>query len=132
VSSNGVVFDEVVEYIVRGVEAVGIAILVIGAAVAFAQWLVELRDRDRRATAYPLLRRRLARVILLGLEVLLLADIILTIVVEPSLDSVFILGVIVVIRIVLSFSLEVEIEGVWPWSRWRTGADSELRGSPSG
>ena len=65
------------------------------------------------------LRRKLARVILLGLEILLLADIILTIVVEPSLDSVVILAIIVAIRIVLSFSLEVEIDGSWPWNRWR-------------
>lgn len=57
--------------------------------------------------------------ILLGLEVLIIADIIRTIVVDPSLQSVEVLGVIVLIRIVLSFSLEAEIEGAWPWNRWR-------------
>jgi uncharacterized membrane protein len=58
-------------------------------------------------------------VILLGLELLLLADIIRTIVVEATVESVVVLGVIVVIRILLSFSLEVEIDGFWPWNKWR-------------
>ena len=63
--------------------------------------------------------------ILLGLEVLIIGDIIRTIVVDPSLESVGVLGLIVLIRIVLSFSLEVEIDGAWPWNRWRTpGGDS--------
>lgn len=118
-------FDGVVEHIVQAVEAVGIAVLVLGALGALGAAVLELRDAERRSRAYPQLRRRLARAILLGLEILLLADIILTIVVEPSLDSVGILGGIVAIRIVLSFSLEVEIDGAWPWNRWRTGAESE-------
>jgi uncharacterized membrane protein len=60
-------------------------------------------------------------VILLGLEVLIVGDIVRTIIVDPTIESVAVLGMIVVIRIVLSFSLEVEIEGTWPWSRWRLG-----------
>jgi len=114
-----VTYDGVVELIVRGIEACGIAVLVVGAVVALVGWLVEARDPQQRTTAYMRLRRKLARVILLGLEILLLADIILTIVVEPTLDSVVILAIIVAIRIVLSFSLEVEIDGSWPWNRWR-------------
>lgn len=112
-------YDGVVELIVRGIEACGIAVLVVGAVIALVGWLVEARDPQQRTTAYMRLRRKLARVILLGLEILLLADIILTIVVEPTLDSVVILAIIVAIRIVLSFSLEVEIDGSWPWNRWR-------------
>jgi len=114
-----VTYDGVVELIVRGIEACGIAVLVVGAVIALVGWLVEARDPQQRTTAYMRLRRKLARVILLGLEILLLADIILTIVVEPTLDSVVILAIIVAIRIVLSFSLEVEIDGSWPWNRWR-------------
>jgi len=114
-----VTYDGVVELIVRGIEACGIAVLVVGAVVALVGWLVEARDPQQRTAAYMRLRRKLARVILLGLEILLLADIILTIVVEPTLDSVVILAIIVAIRIVLSFSLEVEIDGSWPWNRWR-------------
>ena len=66
-----------------------------------------------------MLRRNLGRVILLGLEILIVADIVRTVIVDPSIESVMVLGLIVVIRIILSFSLEVEIDGTWPWSRWR-------------
>ena len=118
-------YDGVVEHIVRGIEACGIAVLVVGAVIALAGWLVDARDPEQRQAAYGRLRRKLARVILLGLEILLLADIILTIVVEPTLDSVVILAIIVAIRIVLSFSLEVEIDGAWPWNRWRTDPAAE-------
>lgn len=61
--------------------------------------------------------RDLSRCILLGLEVLIVADIVRTIIVDPTFESVAVLGIIVVIRILLSFSLEVEIDGVWPWRR---------------
>ena len=73
----------------------------------------------RRDGAYDELRRKLGRAIRVGLEVLIVADIIRTIIVDPTLESVGVLGVIVVIRIILSFSLEVEMDGVWPWQRWR-------------
>ena len=63
--------------------------------------------------------------ILLGLEVLIIGDIIRTIVVDPTLESVAVLGVIVLIRIVLSFSLEAEIDGMWPWNRWRRQSSAE-------
>jgi uncharacterized membrane protein len=81
---------------------------------------------------YRQLRENLGRVILLGLEVLIIADIIRTIVVSQSLESVGTLGLIVLIRIVLSFSLEVEIDGAWPWKQWRLqSADRAMRSVPS-
>lgn len=119
VASRQMSFDEAVEHIVRVVEAVGIAVLIAGGVIAFGAFLRDLLDAEKRADAYTRLRGALARVILLGLEILLLADIILTIVVEATLQSVAILAGIVLIRIVLSFSLEIEIEGTWPWNRWR-------------
>lgn len=61
----------------------------------------------------------MGRAILLGLEVLIIADIIRTILVDQTPQSVAVLGGIVAIRIALSFSLEVEIDGVWPWAKWR-------------
>ena len=54
---------------------------------------------------------------------LIIADIIRTIVVDQSVESVAVLGIIVLIRIVLSFSLEVEVQGMWPWNRWRAKGD---------
>lgn len=113
-------FDQIVSRVVQVVEAIGVVLLVVGALVSLVEYLRDTARLADRLGAYDALRRRLARVILLGLEVLLLADIIRTIVVDQTPSSVLVLGVIVVIRIVLSFSLQVEIEGTWPWSRWRT------------
>ena len=82
------------------------------------------RSRLKRGVdAFGDLRKNLGRVILLGLEVLIIADIIRTIVVDQSLESVGVLGIIVVIRVVLSFSLEVEIDGMWPWNKWRVASE---------
>jgi uncharacterized membrane protein len=126
-----VTYDEFVDDVVRVVEAFGAGIMVVGGLVAFlvAGWALrrpDARAADARESAYKQLRRSLGRVILLGLEVLIIADIIRTIVVEPTLESVAVLGIIVVIRIVLSFSLEVEIDGAWPWSRYRRAARDDL------
>ena len=74
---------------------------------------------ERRAGSYKDLRRNLGRSILLGVEVLIIADIVRTIIVDQTFESVVVLVGIVTIRIVLSFSLEVEMDGVWPWNRLR-------------
>lgn len=116
-------YEETVGDIAKVVEAVGVAILVIGAAGAFALYVRDVAGKTR--DAYGKLRRNLGRVILLGLEVLIIGDIIRTIVVDPTLESVAVLGVIVLIRIVLSFSLEAEIDGMWPWNRWRRQSSAE-------
>ena len=113
------VYDEVISDVVRVVEAVGAGIMVLGGLVALIVFVVAIADEDRRPTAYKELRQNLGRSILLGLEVLIIGDIVRTIIVDPTLESVAVLGAIVLIRIVLSFSLEVEIDGTWPWSRWR-------------
>jgi uncharacterized membrane protein len=105
--------------VVKVIEAVGAAIMVFGGVYAFAVCGLALRDPSTRAGSYERLRRNLGRSILLGLEVLIMADLIRTIVIDQTLESVAVLGAIVLIRVVLSFSLDVEIEGVWPWARWR-------------
>mgnify|MGYP000911807445 CR=1 FL=1 len=115
-------YDDFIADVAKAVEAVGVAIMVLGGLAALLAYLAAIIDKDRRADAYPQLRERLARAILLGLEVLIIGDIVRTIVVAPTMESVAVLGIIVVIRIVLSFALEVEVEGTWPWSRWRLGA----------
>jgi uncharacterized membrane protein len=112
-----VTYREFFSHVVDVVEAVGATILVVGGLGAFARFVREIALR--REDAFGDLRKNLGRVILLGLEVLIIADIIRTIVVEQSVQSVAVLGIIVVIRVVLSFSLEVEIDGMWPWNRWR-------------
>jgi uncharacterized membrane protein len=110
-------FESVASDVVRVVEAFGGAIMVVGGLVAFVRYGWQVASR--RDDPYRQLRANLGRVILLGIEVLIIADIIRTIVVDQSLESVAVLGAIVVIRIVLSFSLEVEIDGAWPWNRWK-------------
>jgi uncharacterized membrane protein len=110
-------YEETISDVVRVVEAVGAGIMVLGGLGAFVVFALRARRARTLAGAYPALRRDLSRCILLGLEVLIVADIVRTIIVDPTLESVAVLGIIVVIRILLSFSLEVEIDGVWPWHR---------------
>jgi uncharacterized membrane protein len=117
-----VTYEDVVADIARVVESVGVAIMVLGGFAVFVWYGTEVLGR--RPRTYEALRERLGRVILLGLEVLIVGDIIRTIVVAPTLESVGVLAIIVLVRIVLSFSLEVEIDGVWPWRRGRP-RDSE-------
>jgi uncharacterized membrane protein len=114
-------YDDLVSDVVRGVEAVGAGIMVVGGVGALVYFAIAAVRADDRSGIYERLRRVLGRVILLGLEILIIADIVRTIIVDPTLESVGVLGLIVVIRIVLSFSLEVEMDGTWPWSRWRLG-----------
>jgi uncharacterized membrane protein len=112
-------YDHTVTDVVKTVEAVGAAIMVIGGLAAFGVFARAAWNPRTRTGSYEALRRNLGRSILLGLEVLILADIVRTIIVAPTLTSVAVLGMIVLVRVVLSFSLEVEIDGAWPWARWR-------------
>jgi uncharacterized membrane protein len=110
-------YEDRVRDVVRVIEGVGGGIMIVGGLIAFARYAQQMVTHA--SDPYRQLRENLGRVILLGLEVLIIADIIRTIVVSQSLESVGTLGLIVLIRILLSFSLEVEIDGAWPWNRWR-------------
>ena len=112
-------YDHFISDVVRVIEAAGAAIMIVGAFVAFVDYSLSIVHLVDRPAAYRQLRERLGRAILLGLEVLIIGDIVRTIIVDPTVESVAVLGMVVVIRIVLSFSLEVEIDGVWPWNLWR-------------
>lgn len=105
------------EQIAGGFEVVGSLVLVAGlvlAAVLAVRVLVITHDGRR---AYKLFREAFGGAILLGLEVLVAADLVRTVAVEPTLASVTTLGLIVLIRTVLSFSLEIEIDGIPPWKK---------------
>lgn len=104
------------EWVARLLEWVGVAVIVAGAALATGKFLVDLKG-DRKAGAYNRFRANLGRGILLGLEFLVGADIVATVTSPLSWESVSLLGMIVLIRTLLSFSLEIEIEGVVPWRR---------------
>jgi uncharacterized membrane protein len=106
-----------IEQIARGIEVLGITTLVSGLAIAVVRAANILIHSRSGEGAYRTVRTVFGRSILLGLEFLVAADIIRTIAVEPSLENVGVLGLIVLIRTFLSFSLEVEIDGIWPWRR---------------
>jgi uncharacterized membrane protein len=111
-------FAHTVEDVGAAVDVAGVAVIVCGALVAtgvFAQRL--LNDRGDVPAAYRLYRQSLGRAILLGLEFLVAGDIIRTVAVSPTFVSVGVLAVIVLVRTFLSFSLEVELEGRWPWQK---------------
>jgi uncharacterized membrane protein len=118
-------YDHFISDVVRVIETVGAAIMIFGGFVALADYALSVVHVVDRPQPYRQLRQRLGRSILLGLEVLIIGDIVRTIIVSPTVESVSVLGMIVVIRIVLSFSLEVEIDGTWPWNIWRLGTDPE-------
>jgi uncharacterized membrane protein len=101
----------------RAVEFIGILVLIAGAALAALAFLHRLFRSRGFNDAYHELRADLGRAILLGLEFLVIADIIGTVAVEPTLQNLGVLAVIVAIRTVLSFALELEVSGRWPWQR---------------
>jgi uncharacterized membrane protein len=109
----------------RILELGGVAIIAAGALLTFSQFILQLVRKRDPPTAIAAFRSTLGRAILLGLEFLIAADIINTVAVTPTLMSVAVLAGIVAIRTFLSFSLELEIEGRWPWQR-RTGGRREV------
>jgi len=111
-----VTFQDVLELVVTGFEALGVGILIAGSIVAVASYVRDVRQMDR-TLAYTKFRGNIGRTILLGLEVLIVADIVLTVAIDSTIESAITLGVIVLVRTFLSFSLEIELDGVVPWRR---------------
>jgi uncharacterized membrane protein len=109
--------DEWMEHVVRGFEVAGVLMLAIGSVWALASAVPVLLKGDSFA-AYTRTRQRVGRSVLLGLEILIIADIVQTITIDSTLESAATLGVIVLVRTFLSFSLEIELEGIVPWRRW--------------
>lgn len=111
-----------IETIGKVIDASGVAAVVIGGIVAVVTAAPRLLHRD--PGVYRLFRRQLGRSVLLGLELLVAADIIRTVAVTPTLASVGVLAGIVLIRTFLSFSLELEITGYWPWQQHQASASA--------
>jgi uncharacterized membrane protein len=111
-----VTFEEWMEGVVHGFEIVGVAILIVGSIAALAGYVLALA-RGQREEAFGRVRYGVGRAIQLGLEVLIIADIVLTITVETTVESALTLGLVVLVRTFLSFSLEIELEGALPWRR---------------
>jgi len=110
-------YSRILGIIVHVADGIGVAVLIAGLFLSAILALRAWRNTGDGTKAYTVLRRTLGGVILAGLEVLVAGDLIRTVAVDPTLDNVLILGIIVLIRTFLSFSLEIEIEGTLPWKR---------------
>jgi uncharacterized membrane protein len=110
-----VTFNETMEDVAQVFEAVGVAVLSIGFVIGFARAGLAMLRREPLSAIYRSLRSFVGRTILLSLEILVAADLIRTVAVDPSIENVSALALIVLIRTILSFSLDVEIEGRLPW-----------------
>ena len=119
-------FASVMGHVAQGFEALGVAALVIGVVWSIVLAVLAWRRSKSGEQGFAALRRGFSASLLLGLEVLVAADLIRTIAVEPSVTNVLVLGLIVLIRTFLSFSLETEIEGVLPWRRAMTTGAGQL------
>lgn len=110
-------FTTAMSHVAQGFEALGVAVLVIGAFWSIVLAGIAWYRAGKAMGGYNALRQAFGGTLLLGLEVLVAADLIRTVAVAPTLDNVFVLGLIVLIRTFLSFSLEIEISGMPPWRR---------------
>jgi len=113
--------EHIVTSAARIVELAGVAVLLLGALVAVAAFAMRLQRGRGFDSAYHGLRSDIGRAILLGLEFLVIADIIGTIAVRPTFENLGVLALIVVIRTFLSFTLELEVSGHWPWQKPQPG-----------
>lgn len=106
-------FREIMDVVGTAVDTAGVSVIVIGALIATTRFLFQRRGET--SSLFRLYRQDMGRAILLGLEFLVAGDIIRTVVVDPTFDNVIVLGVIVLIRTFLSMSLQLELNGRWPW-----------------
>jgi uncharacterized membrane protein len=114
------------EYVAAAFEVIGVGVIAVGFLVAVALGIRSLAiTRDGRA-AFTTLRDSFGLVILLGLEVLIAADLVRTVTTTPTLTDAIVLAIIVLIRTVLSFSLQIEIDGVVPWRRALVPAPAQI------
>ena len=109
-------FEEVMENVAKGFEVVGVAVLVLGGLMAFFR---AAAGKHTGRAFYKTVRDEFGHTLLLGLEILVAADIVKTVSVDTSIESVTVLGILVLVRTLLSFSLDAEIDGVMPWRRRR-------------
>ena len=109
-------FKELISVAGYGIETIGVVVIVAGSAVSSFRFLSHFH-KEPEGIAYSMYRRQLGRSIILGLEFLIAGDIIRTVVVADTLINVTILGIIILIRTFLGFTLHLEVEGNWPWKQ---------------
>jgi uncharacterized membrane protein len=111
----------VVEAAALAIEVFAVAVIVVAMVDSTVRFLAQLLARPASGDAFQAYRVRLGRGLIVGLEILVAADVVRTVAVEPSLSSFAGLGLLVLIRTFLSWSLEVEVEGRWPWQGRSSG-----------
>ena len=121
-----------VEQAATGIEILAVVIIVATIVVATMMYVTQILTRAVGDATYRNYRHRVARALLLGLEILVAADIIRTVALEPTLRNVLVLGLLVLIRTFLSWGLVVEIEGRWPWNPPQLDDRGARRGEPAG
>lgn len=104
------------EHASTGIALFAVAVIMVGFVVAWTRYAFRLRELQQPQN-FKRLQVKLARVLTLGLEILVLADVIETITVRPTFQSLAILAILVVLRTILSWTLSLQIEGHWPWQR---------------
>jgi uncharacterized membrane protein len=106
---------EWIEYAALAIEVLAVTIILFAIVYAMARYTLQAVRQRELAGRFRQLKVRLARALLLGLEILVAADIVRTVALEATMESVLVLGLLVLIRTFLSWALVVEIEGRWPW-----------------
>ncbi len=120
--------ETVFTFVAIGFEAIGALAMIVGFLIALILGWRSLRRGEGGSAAFSVLRTTLGAAILLGLEVLVAADLIRTITSKPSMEDALILGIIVLIRTILSMSIQIEIEGMLPWRRALFTSGGQLMG----
>lgn len=117
--------ETLIEDVGKGVEIFGVIVLLIGIVIASLRFVQHQMDSQRRLKAYEQYRLGLGRSLLLGLEILVAGDVIRTVAVKTTFESVGLLALIVLIRTFLSWALEVELNGQWPWRAHQHDQDKQ-------
>ena len=109
-------FADIISVAGYAIETAGVIVIVVGSLISTISFLITLKKITRDA-AYKAFRRQLGRSIILGLEFLIAGDIIRTVIVKHTVESLAALGMVIIIRTFLSITLHLEIEGRWPWQK---------------
>jgi uncharacterized membrane protein len=118
-------FDQSIKWVAVGIESIAIGIIVVGAITTTLMFIWRVIQEGSLETCYRRFRNDFGKAVLLGLEFLIASDIVGTVAIGPTFQDLGILALLVVIRTFLSFSLELEITGRWPWQKSPTDTDQD-------
>ena len=115
------VIVQIIETVSRGIEFIGVAVIVLAFLYAIIRSIAHWGQK--KGNAYDRLRVFIGKALQLGLEFLVAADVIRTVLIEPTLQPLLALGLLIVVRTILNWSITVDIEGCWPWQLAKKGKD---------